>query len=69
MTRQLYCARCWKPVGEMHTGHITIGTRLICAKCDDKPMTDGIPHQIPEFMRQSPAINKRIALAAKDDYK
>lgn len=65
---QLHCARCWNPVGEMHTGHINTGLRLICAKCDDKKMTDGIPHQLPEFLRQSPAINRQMAIAGREDY-
>ena len=68
MTRQLYCARCFKSLGELHAGHIETGARLICARCDDKKMSQSIPAAIPEFMRQSPAINKQIALASREDF-
>lgn len=62
---QLHCSRCWQPVGQLTDGHINFGVRLICAKCDDKKMSDGIPYALPEFLR-TPAMNKHMARAGKE---
>lgn len=63
---QLHCSRCWNPVGNLIEGEINHGVRLICDKCDDKKMSDGIPHSLPEFLRVSPSINQAMARAGKE---
>ena len=63
---ELNCSRCWKPVGEIKEGHINYGVRLVCDKCDDKKMSDGIPHSLPEFLRLSPVMNQHMARAGKE---
>lgn len=67
MTTELNCSRCWQPVGQLIDGHIDYGVRLICANCDDKKMSDGIPHSLPEFLRVSPSMNQHMARAGKEN--
>lgn len=63
---ELNCSRCLKPVGQLIEGNINYGVRLVCPNCDDKKMSDGIPHSLPEFLRLSPSINQQMARAGKE---
>lgn len=63
---QLRCARCWNPVGQLKDGHIDFGVRLICAKCDDKRMSDNIPAATPELIQRRPGINNYIARGGRE---